>query len=130
MADNPVKRISAFVLALSIIVLPFFAFAAGGLVPCDGTGDSKCTFSSFVLLLNNIIDFLITAVALPVSAILFAWAGFLYLTAAGNGSQISKAHGIFKNVFVGLILTLAAWLIINLVTMTLAGKGINQLLGQ
>lgn len=127
MTENPVKRVGAFVLALCIFALPFFVFAQDGLVPCDG---ADCNFGKFVELINNIIDFLIKAVALPVSAILFAWAGFLYLTAAGNGSQISKAHGIFKNVFVGLILTLAAWLIINLVTVTLTGDGINQLLGQ
>lgn len=127
MTENPVKRVGAFVLALCIFALPFFVFAQGGLVPCDGP---DCNFAKFVELINKIINFLITAIALPVSAILFAWAGFLYLTAAGNEGQIGKAHGIFKNVFVGLILTLAAWLIINLVIVTLTDKSINDLLGR
>lgn len=127
MTDNPVKRVGACVLALCIIALPLFVFAADGLVPC-GRGTDQCEFNDIIILINNIINFLIKSIALPISAILFAWAGFLYLTNAGNKGQVEKAHGVFLNTFVGLVLTLAGWLVINLITKLLTEKEVGELL--
>jgi hypothetical protein len=47
------------------------------------------------------------------AAALFMYAGFLMITAGGNPAQINKAKGIFKNVTVGVIIILAAVLIIK-----------------
>jgi hypothetical protein len=47
------------------------------------------------------------------SGIVFAWAGLLLVTSAGNESQISKARSMFSNVFIGIAITLSAWLIID-----------------
>lgn len=127
MTDNSVKRVGACVLAFSIITLPFFAFAADPLVPC-GQGTDQCEFNDIIILINNVVNFLIKSIALPVSAVLFAWAGFLYLTNAGKKGQVEKAHEVFLNTFVGLVLTLVGWLVINLITKLLTGKDVGSFL--
>lgn len=89
-----------------------------GLVPCDGVQDA-CTFVDFIELVDTIIDFLIYTIAVPLAAILFVWAGFLYTTAGGDPGKVKKATGIFKNVVGGLIIALAAWLGVNLIVTSL-----------
>jgi hypothetical protein len=64
-----------------------------------------------VQLAQNIINFFVVVVPF-VAAVLFAYGGFLYITAAGESSKVSKAHAIFKNTVFGLVFTLAAWLVI------------------
>jgi hypothetical protein len=122
MTQERKRNMMAFGLSFAIVLVPLVSFAAdpGGLVPCEG---STCKFSDLVLLVNRVINFLLYVIAFPVSAGLFAWAGILYLTAAGDGGKVKKAHDIFQNVFWGLILALAGFLIVNFLTMTLTGTG-------
>lgn len=56
---------------------------------------------------------------MPLAAISFAWAGWLYMSSAGNESNIKKAHEIFGNVVLGLCIALAAWLIVNAIVVGL-----------
>lgn len=88
-----------------------FSNASGGLVPCSGTDNDPCTFNKLMTLINKVISFLIFTLALPLAAIAFAYAGFLFLTSGGNTENRSKAKGIFTTVFLGLIAAMAAWLI-------------------
>lgn len=100
---------------VGIMIVPFGVFAqAGGLVPCDGTKANPCGYEQFIELVDNVIGYAI-AIAFPIAAIMFAYAGFLYLTAAGNTGQIKQAHSIFINVAIGFIFVLAAWLIIDFI---------------
>ncbi len=84
--------------------------APGGLIPCEG---KDCDFDSLLVLIKNIINFLILIIAAPISALLFMWAGFTYLTAGGDMGKVKKAHSIFMNVAVGLFIALGAWLLVN-----------------
>ncbi len=119
MAPEKKRILAAVGFSFFIVCIPLVVFAQG-IVPCTGT---DCDFEDLITLVNRIIDFLLVKVAFPISAAFFAWAGFLYLTAAGDEGKVKKAHGIFQNVFWGLILALAAWIIIDLVTSTLTGVG-------
>src|SRR3989344_2288853 len=79
-------------LGFATLVIPFpCVLAQGGnpLVLCDGINCQLCSLAS---LAQNIIKFTLL-IAIPLSAILFAYAGALYVTARGNPSQIEKAHG-------------------------------------
>lgn len=87
------------------------------LVPCDGV-DVPCDFNALMTLFNRVINF-IFYISIPLAAISFSWAGYLYLSAAGNTSQIEKAHGIFKTVLIGFIFIISAWLIVYTITHTL-----------
>lgn len=91
------------------------------LVPCKGVndeGDDDCDFNALMVLFNRIINF-IFYVSIPLAAISFSYAGYLYLSAAGNTSQIEKAHKIFEKVLIGFIFILSAWLIVYTITSSL-----------
>jgi hypothetical protein len=85
-----------------------------GLVPCDGSQEDPCTFPKLVQLANTIIKFLI-ALALPIFAVLFAYAGFMYLRAGATGDSEahSKALNIAWHAFAGLVIVLVAWLFVS-----------------
>lgn len=98
------------------------AAESGGLVPCNGvksgtdtrgTPDKECTFTELIALFNLIINFLLFKLAAPLAVLAFVYAGFLYITAAGDTGKIAKAHDIFKNVLIGLILAFGAFLIVT-----------------
>ncbi len=81
----------------------------GGLVPCA----DKCNFDSLLTLVNNFVHFILFYMAVPISAIMFAYAGFMLMTAGGEAGKRTKAKGIFMNVAIGLALVAGAWLIIH-----------------
>lgn len=81
-----------------------------GLVPCGI--EEACNACHLVELAQNVINFMLT-LAGSVAAIMFTYAGFLYLSAQGSSNKISKAHSIFSNVLIGLIVALSAWLVVN-----------------
>jgi biotin synthase-like enzyme len=88
-----------------------------GLVPCKNTpGDAKdtCNFSQFVTLINNVINFMIFRLALPIAGIMFTYAGFLMVTAGEEAAGArTKAKDIFINTIKGLCLALLCWVIVH-----------------
>jgi len=108
---------------LLVFATPFFVGAAG-LVPCT----DNCNLGDLLELIKRVIDFLLKSVAMPLAAIAFAWAGFLYLTAGGNPAKVSQAHDIFKGVVIGLLIALAAWLIVSAILKGLGVTGAFRLL--
>ena len=121
---------------VSIILLPSFSLAQGkppvspngGLVPCgiaDSTGKiTACGFNDFMTLINNIINFILYGMAIPVAAIMFAYAGFLLVTAGGEAAGArTKAKTIFTNAVIGLVLAVACWLIVKLILSILGWNG-------
>lgn len=82
-----------------------------------------CNFNSVMALVNNIIKFILVGLALPIAAIMFAYAGFLLLTSAGDTSARTKAKEIFLNAAIGLIIAFCAYLIIMLLLKTLGYTG-------
>ncbi len=105
---------------LLLITFPLIAFGQGGLpkqiVPCKGV---DCTVCDLALLAQNIIN---TGIFMMVfiSALLFAYAGLLYLTSAVE-NKISSAKSIFKNVTLGLVIMLAAWLVVDTLMKSVLG---------
>ncbi len=97
---------------------------AGGLIPCAGP---DCNFRSLIEFANTIIDWLLR-IAIPVSAALFSYAGFLYLTSGGNPAKKTAANKVFQSVFWGFVMALAAWIIVNFLTNFFLDKGINEVL--
>lgn len=92
------------------------------LVPCKGL---DCDFNSVMQLANNIINFLLKTIALPLFGLIFAYVGWLYMSSAANPSQRSNAKKILINSVVGFVIAMAAFLIIKLVLSTLGYEGIS-----
>lgn len=107
-------RIATHALVLGMLCAPVIAGAAGIVPDCEG-GPTNCSFNDFVRLIQNVINFLL-AIAIPIFAIIFMWAGFLMVSARDNAGQREKAKGMMWNGFIGFALALAAYLIINLLT--------------
>ena len=121
------KHVVTISLALLVVVamlVPLAAFAvdpvpSSSIIPCGLNQDANkvttdaCTFNDVVKLIKNVIDFLIIKIASPLAAVMFAYAGFLYMTNGGNEGQVKQAHDIFLNVMWGFVISLAAWLVVS-----------------
>ncbi len=92
-----------------------------GLVPCNNTpvegkipDKELCGFKALMTLINNIINFILFRLAVPIAAIMCAYAGILMLTAGGESAgNRTKAKGVFTNALLGLVIAAGAWLIVK-----------------
>lgn len=143
------RFVSTIFLGMLILVIPSSAFAASPstIIPCgfDINGDGvvkddqttlvwasnattpgnheECYFNDAIETAQNVINFLIFKIAAPLGAVMFAYAGFLYVTNRGNEGQVKQAHDVFMNVFWGLIIALAAWVTVNFILEFFLGTG-------
>lgn len=70
----------------------------------------KCVLATF----DNVIAFAL-AFAFILATLLFAYAGFTWVLSPTSPSNIAKGKKILWNTVIGLIITMAAWLIVNTV---------------
>jgi hypothetical protein len=75
--------------------------------------DHPCGFPDLFLLATNLIAF-IFFLAIPITTIGVLYAGWLYLTAGatGNEGNIKTAKSIAKNLALGFLWVLGAWLVV------------------
>lgn len=99
------------VFSMPAFVLGFHEPGHNFLVPCNGP---DCTPCHVAQLAQGVLNFLIQ-VGVILAGIMIAWAGLQMAMAAGDTGKVSAARGVFTNVVIGLIITLAAWLIIDTV---------------
>lgn len=119
------RKIGIFVLTAIIILSPVVVSSAG-LVPCGGNGETQCGYRDLIVMANKIINFLIEA-SVVIALLLFTYAGFLLAFSGGDTGAMSKAKAIFWNVVKGLVIALAAWLIIDtILSVLLKGDGFRQ----
>lgn len=102
----------------TLVLTPFFVMADGPLVTCAGP---DCHFSDLMNLVKKVLDYILIIVA-PLSALMFAFAGFLYMTSQGSIDKREKANQIFTNVGIGLFFVVAAWLIVKAILAGLVTK--------
>lgn len=92
-------------------LVPSTCYGSDSSASPDVKNQGKCGWRDLIVLLNVTIQFL-AYIAASLSAIAFAYAGFLYMTAAGDSGKIEQAHGIFKKTFIGIFFVLVGWLLI------------------
>jgi hypothetical protein len=136
------KIIILFLFVMMLVFIPVFSNAQSSkpLVPCGvethpaNTEDANgidisyqvinpCGFDHIFELINNIVNFLLFTLALPLAAILFAYAGFLFMFSGMQPEQRTKAKKIFGNVAFGFILAVAAWVIVHTILTILGYNG-------
>lgn len=93
-----------------------------GLITCDGI-EVECTFEKLLLLVNKVLRFLIFVIGVPIVTLSFVYAGFLMVTSGGNPSKKDEAKSIIGNATLGLIVLLAAWLIVRTVLLVFGYSG-------
>jgi Type IV secretion system pilin len=115
-----------------LLLSPLYALAAGTsffgpiVPPCTEYGGAVpiCQACNAIQLVDNLLRFFIS-LAVMIAALMFSYAGYLYVSASSNKQNIDSAKKIFTNVFIGLILVLAAYLIIDLGLKVLSGNTLS-----
>ena len=107
---------------LGILIVPVYSYAVV-LVPCGINNKDvleknpeyaePCSFNHAMQLINNIISFILFYMAVPIAAIMFAYAGFLLVTSGGSEEAKTRAKSIFTDAVIGLVIAVAAFLIIK-----------------
>ncbi len=116
--------VSVFVFMILVLPMLTTAYSFGDpLVPCDNSQGQPCDFNAILALVNNLITFTLKYMVVPICAIMFAYAGFKLVTAGEeSASAKTEAKNIFTNAALGLIIALAAWLIIKTILVILGYK--------
>ena len=99
-----------FLLSFSVFVVPLAASAQGGLVPCGN--EISCELCHVVELVDNVLSFLV-AVMISIAIIVFIWAGIKFTLSQGGQEHVTTARRIIASAIIGLIIVLAAWIIID-----------------
>lgn len=126
------KKIFTFLFAFFIIVFPYISSAA--IVPACGQVQGGnfvqvCDFNQFMKLINNVIEFLLFKVGVPIVAIIFCYAGFLMISPS-NVEHRKKVNHMLTNVVIGYVIALAAWLVVNTILKTLNFTGADVFLNR
>lgn len=83
-----------------------------------------CNFDELMHLINNIINWILFGLAIPIAGIMFAYAGFTLITAGGdNAGARTKAKDIFLNAAIGLTLAFVAYILVKFILKTLGYSG-------
>lgn len=116
------KRIFPFLIAL-LVFLPLTASAAlpgfGQIVP-EVCKSCPCGWGGVMAIIQNVVNFII-ALSVVFATIIIAWAGGLYILSPTNPESRSTANKMLINAFIGLLIVLSAWLIVDFVMKTLYG---------
>ena len=107
------------------LLLPKIAHAQG-LIPASCV-EEPCEWGQLVLMVQIVIHYLIL-IAGSLAAISFCYAGWLYITSAGDEGKVKTAKGIFLKVIIGLIFVLSAWLIVHEIVKSLGLKQDSSLI--
>jgi hypothetical protein len=92
---------------------------SNGLVTCANNPSASCNLCTFGSTFQKILNFAV-GVSIPLAAVAFAFAGWLYFSNRENPTQIERAHKIFWSVLVGFCLVLMSWLMIQTILKALA----------
>lgn len=102
-----------------------------GIVPTDcgynigkGEGGRMCGFADIIQLIERGIKY-IFVLMLPITAIVFAYAGFLFITSGGNSGKKTKAKKAMTSVLIGIIVVMAAFLMVRTLLVSLGVEPAN-----
>ena len=93
----------------------------GGLAQLAGCSGPDCTACNVVDMLNGFIKWLI-GIMFVLCAALLTVAGVRLVTSGGNSHTLDEAKGMFTNAIIGMLIILAAWMIIDTVMRALVGN--------
>lgn len=109
--------ICGLLLAFASAAPVYAALDYGGLVKCDGVVTSGeegrqrvCNFQALMLMVNSIIQW-IFMLSIPIFVIMFAYAGFLYMTPSPGNRE--KSNKMLWKALQGFAIMLIAWFIVS-----------------
>ena len=113
------KQLSLLVCMLGFLVMPYFVFAGTGLGGAkEKLGELSVNFNSVpdspVTIIGNVIGVALGFVGI-ILVVLMLYAGFNWMTAAGEADKVQTAQDTIKRAVIGLIITVSAYAIANFV---------------
>ncbi len=116
-------RFFQLVVILVTLFIPDVVFGQENLVACTGL---ECQFCHLISTGQNAMNWLVLILAV-VAGLLFAYAGLILVVSGGNSSARERSLAVFRNVVIGYILVLIAWLLVDTSLKMIANQ---SLLGQ
>ncbi|MBZ9578270.1 TrbC/VirB2 family protein [Patescibacteria group bacterium] len=104
----------------------------GGLVPCGRLVDdpgtaldesAPCTLCHILVLFKRVVDYVTVNIIFPLAVLMFVISGIMLLTATGDPEKIRGGKKLLKATVIGLVIVLAAWLIVNTIVVFLTPAG-------
>ncbi|MEJ0002239.1 MAG: hypothetical protein WDN09_03655 [bacterium] len=95
----------------------------GTQVDAKGTIKDPCTLKTLLDMVNNVVHFILFFMVVPIGAIMMCYAGFLLVTGGGEEARKTKAKELIWNVVWGLVIAIAAWLIVETILKLLGYDG-------
>lgn len=96
----------------------------GGVVADEQLVPGYCTICDLFILIQNILWFLWTLIAMPLAALMLAYGGFMMLVPGVSGEKgaasYSKGKKIIFNTLIGLVVIFLAWLAIDTIMKTVS----------
>ncbi len=113
---------------IAIYLLPFAASAAftniwdGTSCAAGGGGPTEpCTFCDALVVIRNIVT-LLFEIAIPLTTVMIVWGALRLMLAAGSEENVRSGRTIITNAVTGLVISLAAWVIVNTILHILTGR--------
>lgn len=119
------KRKHVFIAVAILLVTPLLASAAG-LVPCGGPSEPTCNTCHVAELLNNVLAWLVGILSI-VFTIIFVVSGIRLVISAGSVSEKEAAKKMIMNAFIGFVIVLAGWLLVDLGMKALLTGGAGEI---
>lgn len=102
-------------LVFLFVLLPEVGYAQNpddvDLVRCGGEGEEMCDIEDFFDLIARVMQWGFR-LGVVVSALMFAYGGFILMTSLGRPGQISKAKGIFLKSIIGLVIMFFSYTVV------------------
>lgn len=133
-------KIKKIIIGIMLIVAAMAVFAPLALA-ADGSGifgesfcpccqypdgwSEPCHLDDIVAMIDKILR-AVLYLSFYVAVIMFLYAGFKMITAAGNPKQIQEGKDIIWYTVVGMLWAFGAWLVVNTMLGALTGKGVAE----
>jgi len=88
------------------------AICEGPIVPCGGEGD-PCQFCHIFVLLNNIINYVLTCLTPIVAGFMMVLGGFYFLIAGPSPEKVKQANSVITAAVIGLVIIMISWIFLN-----------------
>lgn len=109
---SSVASTSAWIFLGFLVTMPFFV-SAETLVPCGTTTGDMCTFDDLITIANNVINFLLYSVCVPLAALGFAYVGGKLVINRDKEKAWSEAKEAFGNIILGFVIIVAAFVLVK-----------------
>ncbi|MEZ4104461.1 MAG: pilin [Candidatus Paceibacterota bacterium] len=110
---------------LLVLIVPAESVNAQGFLTCDGVDCSAC---NLVDTANIVIKWLF-GIIFMIFAVMMTVAGFKLITSGGNTSALEDAKSKFTNAIIGLVIVMAAWLLVDTIMRGLLKGGSGEIQG-